>query len=97
MLCDQPLVQPEMLESLVQKFREERGTCHGVAATYGGTRGVPALLGSEMFAGLRALPDDAGAKLLLRQPGVEIVGISMPAAATDIDTREQYEAIGGSG
>ena len=95
MLCDQPLVRPEMLESLVQVFQEKRGTCHGVAATYGGTRGVPALFGREMFAGLRALPDETGAKSLLRQPGVEIAEVAMPAAATDIDTREQYEAIGG--
>ena len=95
MVCDQPLIRPEMLESLAQKFQAERETCQGVTATYDGTRGVPALFGREMFAGLRALPDGSGAKSLLHQPGVEIVEVAMPAAATDIDTREQYEGIGG--
>ena len=93
MLCDQPLIRPGTLELLVQAFREKQGTCDGVAATYGGTRGVPALFGRGMFAGLRALPDEVGAKALLRQPGVEIVEIPMPEAATDIDTREQYEKL----
>ena len=93
MLCDQPLLRPETLASLVQTFREKRETCDGVAAGYDGTRGVPALFGRTMFAGLRALPDETGAKALLRQPGANIIEIPLPEAATDIDTREQYEKL----
>ena len=90
MLCDQPLIRPEMLASLVQAFCDEQGACDAVAAVYGGTRGEPALFGRAMFTGLRALSDETGAKALLWQPGIKIREIPMPAAETDIDTREQY-------
>ena len=82
-----------MLESLVHAFREATPPCQGVAAAYDGTRGVPALFGRELFAGMSALPDDAGAKALLRRPGMEIIEIPLPEAATDIDTRAQYESL----
>ncbi len=93
MLCDQPLIRAEMLESLVQAFREGQPLCQGAAAAYEGTRGVPALFGRELLPGLAFLPDEVGAKSLLRRPGVEIIEVPMPEAATDIDTRAQYEKL----
>ena len=87
MLCDQPLIRAEKLEALVRTFREATPPCQGVAAAYEGTLGVPALLGRELLDGISALPDEAGAKMLLRQPGAAVIEVSMPEAAIDIDTR----------
>lgn len=93
MLCDQPLIRTEMLGSLVQAFREGRPSCQAVAAVYEGTRGVPAVFGRELLTELRVLPDEAGAKGLLRRAGAEIVEVLMPEAVTDVDTREEYERL----
>ncbi len=92
-LCDQPLIRPEMLESLVRAFRQGQPSCKAVASVYEGTRGVPALFGREWLVEMTLLPDETGAKSLLRQPGAEIIEIPMPEAATDIDTRVQYESL----
>ncbi len=93
MLCDQPLIRPEMLESLAQAFREGQPSCKAVAAAYDGTRGVPAVFGRELLADTKCLPDEAGAKSLLRQPGADLIEVPMPEAATDVDTRAQYESL----
>ena len=46
-----------------------------------------------MLAGLRTLPDETGAKALLRQPGANVIEVPLPEAAIDIDTSEQYEKL----
>ena len=93
MLCDQPLIRPEMLGSLVRAFQQGQPSCKAVAAVYAGTRGVPAVFGRELLADLASLPGEAGAKSLLRRPGAEIIEIPLPEAATDIDTRADYEKL----
>ncbi len=95
-LGDQPLVGAGELRKIV-----EAG--HGgdedviVAAAYGGTVGVPVWFGRAYLAELGALPEDAGAKGLLRRHGGHVVAVEMPAAAVDVDTREQYEGLLGMG
>ncbi len=93
MLCDQPLIRPEMLESLVQALLEGQPSCQAVAAAYEGTRGVPVVFGRVLLSEMAFLPDEAGAKSLLRRRGAEIIEVPMPEAATDIDTRAQYEGL----
>ena len=94
MLCDQPLVTPEKLALFVAAFRQnaERGI---VAAAYHDTVGVPALFAAAYFDELRALPDDAGAKPILRRHRDAVLPVALPEAAVDIDTREQYERLAG--
>ena len=93
-LCDQPLVTALELSGLVAAFRRAEGADGHqaiVAAAYGESVGVPAVFGRAYFEELRALPDDAGAKPVLRRHGKRVTPVPMPTAATDIDTREQYE------
>ena len=87
-LCDQPLIGPEALRRLLPA-----SACSIAAAEYDGTLGVPAVFGREHFAELAALPDAAGAKPILQRHAARVTAVPMPEAATDIDTREQYEGI----
>ena len=92
MLCDQPLVTAEKLAMLVAAFRQNAGAGI-VAAAYHGTVGVPVLFSRAYFDELRALPDDAGAKPILRRHRDAVLPVPLPEAAVDIDTREQYERL----
>ena len=85
-LCDQPLVGPEALGRLLDAFRPDALA----VAEYNGTVGVPVVFGRAYFDELRALPDDAGAKSILWRHRETLIAVPMPEAATDIDTREQY-------
>ena len=87
-LCDQPLVGPDALKRLLAA---PAGSI--AAAEYHGTLGVPAVFGREHFAELAALPDAAGAKGVLQRHAARIIAVPTPEAATDIDTREQYEKV----
>ena len=92
MLCDQPRVTPEAIESLVKTYRETGMPI--VASEYEGTVGVPALFGYEMFGELLALEGDKGAKSLIERYGDTLVTVvPVPEAALDIDTPEDVEMI----
>ena len=91
-LCDQPLVGPEMLERLLEVWNAA-GSCTIAAASYNETLGVPAVFGRGYFAELATLPDGAGARPILRRHAASVSAVSMPEAAIDIDTLEQYEAL----
>ena len=90
-LCDQPLVGPVVLGQLCDAFERAGSTEAIVAAVYNGTPGVPAIFGRAHFDELLALPDDAGAKPVLLKHRASVIGVPLPEAAVDIDTREQYE------
>jgi molybdenum cofactor cytidylyltransferase len=92
MLCDQPEVTPEAIESLVKTYR---GTGMPIVASeYEGTAGVPALFGYEMFGELLALEGDRGAKSLIERYRETLVTVvPVPEAAMDIDTPEDVEKI----
>jgi len=65
-----------------------------LAARYAGTLGVPALFGPEVFARLRELPDEAGARALLRGGDVDVREYDLPEGATDIDTPDDFAGLG---
>ena len=93
-LCDQPLVGATQLRLLLDAFNGLKDTPNRlVAAAYGGTVGVPAVFGRQYFEELLSLTDEAGAKQILLAHRAELVEVSLPEAATDIDTREQYEQL----
>ena len=90
MVCDQPLLTPEVLQSIIQQFRD---TGQPVVATeYAGTRGVPALFGAAVFPALRALSGPAGARELLRQHA-HLPAVPFPGGEVDVDTAAQYAAL----
>lgn len=85
MLADQVAVTHRDLARLRASFDGGNIVC----GQYGGRRGVPALFGANRFARLQALSGDQGAKALLYDEGIPVCECPMPAAAIDIDTREQ--------
>ena len=91
MLCDQPLLTPELIGELIVQFQATNQPV--VASAYAGTQGVPALFGREVFPQLLALRGAAGARELLQQYK-HLPTVDFPGGATDVDTEEQYAALG---
>ena len=92
-LCDQPLVGEEALGRLLTVFQAADRTAAVVAAAYDGTVGVPVVFGRTYFDALRNLPEEAGAKALLKQHAAIVTAVPLPEGAVDIDTREQYDRL----
>jgi molybdenum cofactor cytidylyltransferase len=88
LLADQPRVRAEHLIAMRQLL--ETGSALAVAAEYSGDLGVPAFFKRELFAALAGLPPEAGARRLLRQSGLHVSAYSLPEAAVDIDTPEDF-------
>jgi molybdenum cofactor cytidylyltransferase len=98
LLADQVGISEGDLQRLCDAWR--RNPKSVVAAQYGGGYGVPALFPRSQFALLQSLRGERGARALLRGGALGIVGVSMPSAARDIDTREElasWEASLGAG
>jgi molybdenum cofactor cytidylyltransferase len=91
MLCDQPLLTPEVIGELIVQFQATGQPV--VASAYGGTQGVPALFSRELFPQLLELRGATGAREMLQQykhlPTVDFAG-----GTTDVDTEAQYAALG---
>jgi molybdenum cofactor cytidylyltransferase len=90
-LCDQPLIDAAALKKLIDAHHSTNRPL--IAAQYAGTLGVPALFSPEYFPALAALPNDTGAKQLLRQHADQVLPIPMEFAATDIDTPTDYQQL----
>lgn len=91
LLCDQPFVTAELIDTLIERRRETGKTI--VAAEYSDARGVPALFGRELFAELRALTGHEGARQIIRKHPHDTVAVPFAGAAFDIDTRDDYAAL----
>lgn len=91
MLCDQPFVNTELIDTLIARGRETRKTI--VATEYAGARGVPALFTRELFGKIVALKGNEGARQLIRNHLDDTVVVPFAAAAIDIDTQQDYEAL----
>lgn len=84
MVCDQPNVTAEVLTALI---RARADSPHPAAAsTYADTLGVPAIFARALFPQLAALPDDHGAKHLLRALPEQITPVPFSEGSIDIDT-----------
>ncbi|MGI4791679.1 MAG: nucleotidyltransferase family protein [Janthinobacterium lividum] len=84
MLCDQPMVTTELLNSLITAYRD---TGHQIAACeYGETVGVPALFGQSLFDSLASLTGDEGARRVIRDYAGSVTRIPFPEGRFDIDT-----------
>jgi molybdenum cofactor cytidylyltransferase len=91
LLGDQPLVKAEHLANM--RTRLHRGPADAIAAEYGGTLGVPALFRRKVFSALSELPAMAGARHLLRHPGLNVEPFPLPEAAFDVDTPADYDSL----
>jgi molybdenum cofactor cytidylyltransferase len=84
MLADQSSLGPGDLALLVAAWRKQPASI--VATWAGGVLGPPAVFPRRLFAELRRLRGDKGARDLLRDPGRRTVGVELPRAAFDIDS-----------
>jgi molybdenum cofactor cytidylyltransferase len=83
LLADQAAVTAADLQRLIDMWRRTPRAI--VAAQYGGGYGVPAIFPRAEFPALLRLRGEQGADTVLRSPTVELIGVPMPSAATDID------------
>lgn len=91
LLCDQPLLRTERVARLAELWQHQSGRI--VASAYSGTHGVPAIFPRRLFADLRRLTGDRGARALLDTHAAEVLDVDMPEAAVDIDTQDDYASL----
>lgn len=91
LLVDQPLVSTALLDRLIAAY-DEQPEALAVVPAYRSRRGNPVLLSSELFAELRGLSGDVGARQVLAANAdrVRWVEVDDPAVVTDMDTPEDY-------
>ena len=82
--CDQPRLTAGHLRALLASFSEQAKPAI-VASAYAGTLGVPAIFPREVFAELRALRGDKGARALLLKPRCPLIAVDFPGGEIDID------------
>jgi molybdenum cofactor cytidylyltransferase len=82
--CDQPDVTPDLLRKVIAAYAASRPPI--VACEYAGTVGVPALFDRALFAELRELRGDAGAKRVIERHRESVARIPFSEVAFDIDT-----------
>lgn len=92
MLADQPLIDSEFLNAMIDTF--EVGTNQIIASTYlNGKKGVPALFDSGYIKELSNLKGDKGAKILLDKYANKITSVDGGKILLDIDTIDDYEKL----
>ncbi|MGE5609243.1 MAG: nucleotidyltransferase family protein [Bacillota bacterium] len=91
MLCDQPLIMPDLLHCMIAAYCEGKRPI--IACEYANTMGPPALFARRYFSDLKALRGTKGAKHLLESHRDEVGLISCPAAQTDVDTPSDYAGL----
>jgi molybdenum cofactor cytidylyltransferase len=88
-LADQPLIDLEYLNLLVDRFRP--GKQQIIASTHkNGRHGVPALFDNVYFEELSKLEEDKGAKSVLQKYSENVTAINGEHLVSDIDTLEEY-------
>ena len=91
MVCDQPYVNPSLLDGLL-RAQHETGLPL-VSSNYEGTLGTPALFHQSFFAELMTLKGDTGARKILANHPDQVAAVSFPEGVIDIDTDAQYELL----
>lgn len=88
MVCDQPFVNSELINELVNAYRSGRAPI--VASEYDGNRGVPALFSRLMYRELITLGGAEGAKHLIARHADEVVAVPFARGVFDVDTPADY-------
>lgn len=82
--CDQPRLTAAHLRALLQAFAAQPEPTI-VASAYAGVLGIPAVFPREVFADLRVLRGDKGARALLVQPPCPLIQLPFAGGEVDID------------
>ena len=93
MLADQPLVSSTHLAELVNRWTGNPNEI--IASRFSGVSGPPVLFASALFDQLEDLHGDIGAREILRRSSSMLRTVEFAAAAIDIDTPEDLEALAG--
>jgi molybdenum cofactor cytidylyltransferase len=88
MLCDQPLVNADVVAGLVASHRETG--CEAVASRYGESYGVPALFARTLFDELARLEGHAGAKQVIGRHASRARFVPFPGGEFDVDTPDDF-------
>ncbi len=90
---DRPHVAIATIEALLDRFRQEGEPI--VVPSYQARRGHPVIFGRAVFEELLAVPDDQGARAVVRSDPsrVAVVPVDDPAVTEDIDTPEAYQEL----
>jgi len=91
-LADQPLVAPEVVRRLTERWRE--GGATAVVPRYRDGRGHPVLFGRAAFEGLATIEGDTGARALLDSLGDAVAVVTVSSAMpVDVDTPDALRAL----
>lgn len=90
-LCDQPLIDSQIINQLVESFRNENPLI--VASEYAETVGVPAVFSVEIFDELLKLKSSEGAKKIILKYLGKVKKISVPQGVYDIDLEKDFEKL----
>jgi len=90
-LCDQPFISPQIINQLVETYHFTNKPI--IACQYADTLGVPAIFDHSLFAELTALQGTQGAKQIIYSHIHQVIPISFPQGAVDIDTPEDYQQL----
>jgi len=95
MLVDAPLVSPETVRAVLQRYRETRAPI--VRPVRGDEHGHPVLIDRSLFPALRQADPNRGAKPVVRanvSPAGDVI-VDDAGAFMDVDTPEEYEMVFG--
>jgi CTP:molybdopterin cytidylyltransferase MocA len=92
-LGDQPRMSPDAIGRVI----EARSGAAAVRASYGGEPGHPVLLERDLFAALRDVSGDRGARNLLLSTDVLDVPCDDLGGGEDVDTRAELDALRAGG
>ncbi len=87
--CDLPRLSVEDLRKLAAAWR--RSAERPAACRYDGVLGTPAILPTALFSTILQSAGETGAAEYLRQPGIAVTAVDMPAAALDLDRQQDLE------
>jgi molybdenum cofactor cytidylyltransferase len=93
-LGDQPLIDGNIIRNVLAAWRTAPPGIRAVAAEYEDGRGHPVLFGAALFAELRALEGDRGARELLASLGESLAVVHASGVRpADVDTRDALAAL----
>jgi len=92
---DAPLIEPATVAALLDTLRSTGAPI--VRATYQGRHGHPVIFGRAVFDDLRQADLAQGARAVVRAYGARVVNVAVndPAVLGDVDTPDDYRALGG--
>ena len=89
MLCDQPLIDTNYLNSMISTFGD--GVKNIVATAYKQRNGVPVLYHKKYMRILSTLDGDSGAKEIIAKNSEDVIALSPEGKEVDVDTYAAYQ------